>query len=91
MSAISTAKLIFDERDVSYDPLFALLDFYQSKKSSGQKVCQYQVLTIEEKLKQRIIDGDRIALDKDLALAMESHPPLEIINSILLGRYENRW
>lgn len=77
-------KLIFDERDASYDPLFALLDFYQSKKSSDKKSVSTQVLTIEEKLKQRIIDGDRIALDKDLALAMESHPPLEIINSILL-------
>lgn len=77
-------KLIFDERDASYDPLFALLDFYQSKKSSDKKSVSTQVLSIEEKLKQRIIDGDRIALDKDLALAMESHPPLEIINSILL-------
>src|ERR1700749_916282 len=36
------------------------------------------------RLAQRIVDGDRQGLDDDLALALESHPPLEIINTFLL-------
>jgi 5-methyltetrahydrofolate--homocysteine methyltransferase len=36
-------------------------------------------------LKQRIIDGDKIGLDNDLAEALKTYPALDIINTILLG------
>jgi len=39
---------------------------------------------VEERLKQRIVDGDRLGLDEDLALALERHKPLDIINTFLL-------
>lgn len=78
-------KLIFDKREADYDPLFALLDFYKDKGSAGTaKVVRKSDATIEEILKQRIIDGDRVALEADLAKAMERYKPLEIINTILL-------
>ncbi len=79
-------KLIFDQRQVDYDPLFALLDFYKDKAKGGAtaKVERKADATIEEILKQRIIDGDRVALEVDLAKAMERYKPLEIINTILL-------
>ncbi len=79
-------KLIFDQRTPDYDPLFALLDFYKAKGSGGAtaKVERKTDATIEEILKQRIIDGDRVALEADLAKAMERYKPLEIINTILL-------
>src|SRR5437879_2454666 len=40
--------------------------------------------TVEERLKLRIVDGDRQGLDEDLGLAMQSYKPLDIINNLLL-------
>lgn len=79
-------KLVFDERTPDYDPLFVLLDFYQNaeNKSSATKVDKGPQ-EIEDVLKDRIIDGNRVALEKDLDIALEKYSPLEIINSILLG------
>ena len=39
---------------------------------------------IEERLKQRIVDGDRTGLNVDLDEAMETYKPLDIINTFLL-------
>lgn len=79
-------KLIFDERTADYDPLFQLLDFYKSKTTSVKEdeAAAAEKRTIEETLKYRIIDGNRVGLEKDLDLARETYPPLEIINKLLL-------
>jgi 5-methyltetrahydrofolate--homocysteine methyltransferase len=78
-------KLIFDERTPDYDPLFRLLDFYKEKggKSSVAEV-ETGPQEIEDVLKKRIIDGNRVHLEKDLKIALEKHTPLAIINDILL-------
>ena len=39
---------------------------------------------VEERLKQRIVDGDRTGLDEDLAEALKTYPALDIINTLLL-------
>lgn len=79
-------KLIFDERTADYDPLFTLLDFYKtkSKEASPEEIAAKKNRPIDEVLKQRIIDGDRVGLEPDLQKAMEKYQPLEIINNILL-------
>jgi 5-methyltetrahydrofolate--homocysteine methyltransferase len=78
-------KLIFDERTDDYDPLFALLDFYKSKSGAEKVVDESEKSKeIEDVLKQRIIDGNRVNLEKDLAKGLEKYKPLEIINNILL-------
>ena len=78
-------KLIFDERTANYDPLFVLLDFYQKQKSSGEKASkQKQPKDLEDILKFRIIDGNRVGLETDLQAALKKYEPLEIINNILL-------
>jgi 5-methyltetrahydrofolate--homocysteine methyltransferase len=78
-------KLIFDERTESYDPLFVLLDYYKTKSASGEiEVESTKSKNIDDILKQRIIDGNRVNLDKDLTQALETFKPLEIINDILL-------
>jgi 5-methyltetrahydrofolate--homocysteine methyltransferase len=41
-------------------------------------------LPIEERLKQHIIDGERIGLEDALKLALENYKPLHIINTFLL-------
>ena len=40
---------------------------------------------LEDRLAQRIVDGDRQGLEADLDLAMEQWKPLDIINEILLS------
>jgi 5-methyltetrahydrofolate--homocysteine methyltransferase len=42
-------------------------------------------LSIEEKLKHHIIDGEKIELEDHLKIALEKYPALEIVNDILLG------
>lgn len=78
-------KLIFDERTASYDPLFALLDFYKKKSATTNDTNKKAVpKEVEEVLKNRIIDGNRVGLEKDLDKALKKYPPLAIINEILL-------
>ncbi len=78
-------KLIFDERTSDYDPLFVLLDFYKQKGASGVKTEKKEPpKEIEEALKVRIIDGNRVNLEKDLEKALKKYTPLDIINNILL-------
>jgi 5-methyltetrahydrofolate--homocysteine methyltransferase len=75
--------LIFDRRREGYDPLHAFMALFSGRKAeaSGPKV---RAEAVEERLKNRIVDGDRQGLDADLAEAMQSHPPLDIINTYLL-------
>lgn len=80
-------KLIFDERTPEYDPLFALLEFYRQKKGESKTSSAKESdapKAIEDVLKRRIIDGNRVGLEKDLTSALEKYKALEIINDILL-------
>lgn len=71
------------ERKLVYDPLVELMAYYADKKSVKEKV-DVSTLTIEERLKQRIIDGDQIGIDDDLAEALKTYDALTIINTLLL-------
>ena len=70
-------------RKLTYDPLVALMEYYEGKKSSVSTVDR-STLPVEERLKGRIIDGDRIGLDDDLAEGLKAYRPLDIINTFLL-------
>lgn len=80
--------LIYDLREFDgdiciYDPLTKLTTLFQGKttKSNKKNVAD---LPIEERLKQHIIEGERIGLEDALELALKSYPPLDIINVYLL-------
>ena len=75
--------LIFDRRAEGYDPLHAFIALFE-KRVAGPKVVKQRAEAAEERLKQRIIDGDRLGLEQDLDEAMVKHPPLDIINVHLL-------
>ena len=77
------ADLILDRRREGYDPLQRMLEIFADRTTAAASA-PIAATTIEEKLKRRIIDGNRKGLDEDLAAAMQTHPPIEIINSILL-------
>lgn len=81
-------KLIFDERQFdgdicTYDPLAELTTLFAGKTTKRDR-SQDSTLPVEERLKRHIIDGERIGLEEQLAKALKTHPPLEIINVFLL-------
>lgn len=67
-----------------YDPLKELIAYYADVKIEKKESLDSSQLTIEEKLKQRIIDGDKIGIENDLREAMKKYSPIEIVNIILL-------
>ncbi|MGH7158448.1 MAG: vitamin B12 dependent-methionine synthase activation domain-containing protein, partial [Acetobacteraceae bacterium] len=81
--AAAAADLIFDRRRDDYDPLARLLDLFAGRKEDGQK-SRPPAATVEERLKDRIVAGDRKGLTDDLDAALADHSPLDIINTILL-------
>jgi 5-methyltetrahydrofolate--homocysteine methyltransferase len=75
--------LIFDRRRENYDPLQALLALFADRKSADA-VKKQRADTVEGRLKDRIVDGDRKGLTDELDEALRNHDPLTIINTILL-------
>ena len=68
-----------------YDPLAKLLDVFADVKSLKAEKPDRSGLPVEERLKARIIDGDRDGLTVDLDEAMAGGmPALDIVNSVLL-------
>ncbi len=82
-------RLLFDERvfDASgncvEDPLQLLIEYYAEKKGEKKQVRTLGE-SVEERLKQAIIQGRRESLIADLDAAREKYSPIDIINKILL-------
>jgi len=75
--------LIFDRRAEDYDPLQKLLEIFADRKLVDA-VKKVRSETVEGRLKDRIVDGDRKGLGDELDEALKTHKPLDIINNILL-------
>lgn len=67
-----------------YDPLTELMAYYSKEKLEKAASTVKKQLSVEDTLKNRIIDGDKIGIDKDLMAALKKYSALEIINDILL-------
>ena len=67
-----------------YDPLLELMTYYSKENVEKEKKVIAKDLPVEEVLKNRIIDGDKIGADRDLSIALKKYSALEIINNILL-------
>jgi 5-methyltetrahydrofolate--homocysteine methyltransferase len=78
-----TEDLIFDRRRPGYDPLQAFIALFEDRKAE-KTVKKARSEAVEERLKQRIVDGERQGIEDDLTLALKKHEPLDIINTILL-------
>ena len=80
-----TLDLIHDRRREGYDPLFAFLARFAGKKriETGSGYDE-NTLPIEERLKKRIIDGNKNGIGKHLDEARQKYAPLAIINDVLL-------
>jgi 5-methyltetrahydrofolate--homocysteine methyltransferase len=75
--------LIFDRRAEGYDPLQKLLEIFADRKLADATK-KIRAETVEGRLKDRIVDGDRKGLGDELDEALKLHKPLDIINNILL-------
>jgi 5-methyltetrahydrofolate--homocysteine methyltransferase len=75
-------RLLFAEYDTG-DPLQQLIEHYADKKAAT-KTSSSLGDTVEERLKQAIIQGRRETLIADLDAARERYSPIDIINKVLL-------
>jgi 5-methyltetrahydrofolate--homocysteine methyltransferase len=77
--------LIYDRRSEGYDPLQELLSLFEGVTSASQGTEDRSGWPVDERLKARIIDGDRNGLTTDLDEALGSGlTALEIVNDVLL-------
>jgi 5-methyltetrahydrofolate--homocysteine methyltransferase len=79
--------LIYDRRREGYDPLSRLLELFDGVDAAALKAtraAELAGLPLWERLKRRIIDGERVGLEADLEEALAQRPALEIVNEVLL-------
>ena len=70
-----------------YDPLQSFLQLFEgvtAQSSKESRAEELAALPLSERLKRRIIDGERNGLEPDLDEALQTRPALEIINDTLL-------
>jgi 5-methyltetrahydrofolate--homocysteine methyltransferase len=80
--------LIYDRREFdgevcTYDPLTHFTTLFENVKTKSAKKAS-KGETVEERLKNHIIDGEKIGLEDELRTALETYSALDIINNILL-------
>ncbi|WUR56819.1 methionine synthase [Micromonospora chokoriensis] len=80
--------LVYDRRREGYDPVQRFLELFEGVDVTSARASRAQelaALPLDERLKRRIIDGERNGLEADLDDAMAGgRSPLSIINDILL-------
>ncbi|MBB0246694.1 methionine synthase, partial [Streptomyces alkaliphilus] len=80
--------LIHDRRTEDYDPLARLLELFEGVDSRAMKAGRAEelaALPLEERLRRRIVDGERNGLEADLDEALRERPALAIVNDTLLA------
>ncbi|HSS12191.1 MAG TPA: dihydropteroate synthase, partial [Acidimicrobiales bacterium] len=80
--------LVYDRRapERGYDPLQELLSMFEGVSATTLTKEDRSGWPVERRLEQRIIDGDRDGLERDLDLAMAGGTPaLDIVNNTLLA------
>ncbi|MFG2605267.1 methionine synthase [Streptomyces sp. NPDC048514] len=79
--------LIYDRRAEGYDPLQKLMALFEgatAKSLKAGKAEELAALPLDERLKRRIIDGEKNGLEADLDAALQDRPALDIVNETLL-------
>ncbi|WP_425568084.1 methionine synthase [Phytohabitans flavus] len=79
--------LVYDRRREGYDPLQRFIELFEGVDVASARANRAQelaALPLEERLKRRIIDGERNGLEADLDEALTTRSALLIINDILL-------
>ncbi|MBU3645519.1 MAG: methionine synthase [Candidatus Nanopelagicaceae bacterium] len=81
-------RRVFSDGNCTYDPLARFLELFEGVEVANSRVsraAELAALPINERLKRRIIDGEKQGLEQDLEFARNSGlAPLVIINELLL-------
>ncbi len=79
--------LVYDRRREGYDPLQRLLEIFEGVDTASvqaDRAAELAALPLWDRLKRRIVDGERKGLEADLDEALTQRPALEIVNDVLL-------
>ncbi|HEY8218059.1 MAG TPA: methionine synthase, partial [Acidimicrobiia bacterium] len=76
--------LVHDRRRPDYDPLNELMAAFADVDATRVEREDRSGWAVDERLKHRIIDGDRDGLETDLDEQLASLPALDIVNDVLL-------
>ena len=79
--------LVYDRRREGYDPVQRFIELFEGVDVASARASRAEelaALPLDERLKRRIIDGERNGLEADLDLGLASRPALDIINDTLL-------
>ncbi|GII00016.1 methionine synthase [Planobispora takensis] len=79
--------MVYDRRREGYDPLQRFMELFEGVDAAAVKAGRAEelaALPLWERLKRRIIDGERKGLEADLDEALAQRPALEIVNDVLL-------
>jgi 5-methyltetrahydrofolate--homocysteine methyltransferase len=79
--------MVYDRRREGYDPLARFIDLFEGVDVASARASRAQelaALPLDERLRRRIIDGERNGLESDLDAALVERPALAIINDTLL-------
>jgi 5-methyltetrahydrofolate--homocysteine methyltransferase len=76
--------LIYDRRREGFDPLQVFIAMFKEVEGGGTVKREAKQLTLEEKLRAHIIDGEKEGLKETLESARARYKPLDIINDHLL-------
>jgi len=76
--------LIYDKRRENYDPLTEFMALFEGVEAGAIEKEDRSGWPVAERLKHRIIDGDRDGLETDLEEQLATMPALGIVNDVLL-------
>jgi 5-methyltetrahydrofolate--homocysteine methyltransferase len=79
--------LIYDRRRPGYDPVQRYIQVFEGVDAASARAGRAEelaALPLDERLKRRIIDGERKGLEADLDAALARRSALSIINDLLL-------
>ena len=76
--------LIYDRRAENYDPLQDFIGLFEGVDAHATVKEDLATLPVDERLRRRIIDGNRDGLTGDLDEQLQAMPALDIVNSVLL-------
>ncbi len=79
-----TLDLVYDRRRDDYDPLTEFMALFEGVEAGAVEKEDRSGWPVEERLKHRIIDGDRDGIEADLDESLTTRPALSVINDVLL-------
>jgi 5-methyltetrahydrofolate--homocysteine methyltransferase len=81
---VAALDLIYDRRRENYDPLTEFMGLFENVEAGAIEKEDRSGWPVSERLKHRIIDGERDGLEVDLQEQLTELTPLEVVNDVLL-------